>query len=191
MKITRFKDIPQFTRDGSWECDFDFKYLLEFIDTHVDMYNLQLNPDFQRGHVWTEEQQIAWLEFFLKGGKTGRVLYFNCPSWQGNLIKEGDYDDFVCVDGLQRITAIRKFMDGEIPVFGSYINEYEDKMSLTRNSIRLNINNLKTKKEVLQWYVDMNSGGTPHTNEEIARVQSMIKELDNSNEQEIESIDLE
>ena len=36
---------------------------------------------------------------------------------------------------------------------------------------------LKTEKEVLQWYVDMNAGGTPHTNEEIERVKSMIKEL--------------
>ena len=24
---------------------------------------LELNPDFQRGHVWTEQQQIAFLEY--------------------------------------------------------------------------------------------------------------------------------
>lgn len=88
MKITKFKDIPAFTRDGSWQCDFDFKYLLEFIDEHIKEYGLQLNPDFQRGHVWTEKQQIAWLEFFLRGGKTGRILYFNCPWWQGKKTKE-------------------------------------------------------------------------------------------------------
>lgn len=176
MKITRFKDIPAFTRDGSWECDFDFKYLLEFIEKQTEIYGLQLNPDFQRGHVWTENQQIAWLEFFLKGGKTGRVLYFNYPSWNSS-IKDGDYNDFVCVDGLQRIIAIYKFMNGEIPVFGSYISEYEDKMSLMRNSIKVNINDLKSKKEVLQWYVDMNAGGTPHTNEEINRIKKMIEEL--------------
>lgn len=190
MKLTRFKDIPKFTRDGSWECDFDFKYLLDFIDENIHEYNLKLNPDFQRGHVWTEEQQIAWLEFFLKGGKTGRVLYFNYPSWQGDLVKEGDYDDFVCVDGLQRITAIRRFMDGEIPVFDSYIYEYEDRMPIIGNSIRVNVNNLKTKKEVLQWYVDMNAGGTPHTNEEIARVRDMIKELDHNKEEEAEEIEI-
>ena len=69
-------------------------------------------------------------------------------------------------------------MKGEIPVFGSYINEYEDEMSLTRNAIKVNVNNLKTEKEVLQWYVDMNAGGTPHTNEEIERVRKMIKELE-------------
>ena len=104
-------------------------------------------------------------------------MYFNYPSWQGNLVKEGDYDDFVCVDGLQRITAIRRFMNGEIPVFGSYIYEYEDRMPITGNSIRVNVNNLKTKKEVLQWYVDMNAGGTPHTNEEIERIKKMIENL--------------
>ena len=177
MKITKFKDIPAFTRDGSWQCDFDFKYLLEFIDEHIKEYGLQLNPDFQRGHVWTEKQQIAWLEFFLIGGKTGRILYFNCPWWQGRK-NEGEYNDFVCVDGLQRITAIRRFMNGEIPVFESYINEYEDNMSIVRHNIKVNINNLKSEKDVLQWYVDMNAGGTPHSSEEIDRVKKMIKEIE-------------
>lgn len=180
MKITKFKDIQPFTRDGSWQSDFSFEYLLDFIDENIQEYNLQLNPDFQRGHVWTEQQQIAWIEFFLRGGKTGRVLYFNCPWWNG-LLNENEYKyrDFVCVDGLQRITAIRKFMNGEIPVFGSYIHEYTDKMSLTRNSIKVNINDLKSEKEVLQWYVDMNAGGTPHTSEEIERVKRMISDLEN------------
>lgn len=41
----------------------------------------------------------------------------------------------------------------------------------------LNVNNLKSEKEVLQWYIDMNAGGTPHTNEEIERVEKMIEEL--------------
>lgn len=57
MKITKFKDIPAFTRDGSWQCDFDFKYFLEFIDEHIKECGLQLNPDFQRGHVWTNRSR--------------------------------------------------------------------------------------------------------------------------------------
>ena len=69
-------------------------------------------------------------------------------------------------------------MNGEIPVFGSFIGEYTDKMSIARDTIKVNINNLKSKKEVLQWYVDMNAGGTPHTSEEIQRVQQMINEIE-------------
>lgn len=67
-------------------------------------------------------------------------------------------------------------MNNEIKVFGSYYKEFDDKLSFDVDLI-FNINNLKTEKEVLQWYVDMNSGGTPHTNEEIERVEKMIHEL--------------
>lgn len=176
-KITKFKDIPKFTRDGHWECDFNFIYLIKFIDEQIKDYGLQLSPDFQRGHVWTEEQQIKWLEFFLRGGKTSRVIYLNKPDWHSS-IPEGSYNDFVCVDGLQRLTAIRRFVDGEIPVFGSYFYEFEDKMSIIGDTVRVNVNDLKSKKQVLQWYVDMNSGGTPHTNEEIEKVKDMISKLD-------------
>ena len=175
-KITKFKDIPKFTRDGYWQADFDFIYLMKFIDEHIENYGLQLNPKFQRGHVWTEEQQIKWLEFFFRGGRTSRVIYLNKPDWNGSVPK-GAYNDFVCVDGLQRLTAIRRFINGEIPIFGSYINEFEDKMSIVNDSIKVNINNLKSEKEVLQWYVDMNTGGTPHTDEEIERVKKMISKL--------------
>ena len=176
-KITRFRDIPKYTRDGSWQADFDFTTLIDFIDEHIENYGLQLNPKFQRGHVWTEEQQIKWLEFFLRGGRTSRIIYLNKPDWHSK-VSEGTYNEFVCVDGLQRLTAIRRFVNGEIPVFGSYIYEFEDKMSLVRDSIKVNINDLKSEKEVLQWYVDMNSGGTPHTSDEIERVRKMIYELE-------------
>lgn len=43
----------------------------------------------------------------------------------------------------------------------------------------LNINDLKTKKEVLQWYVEMNENGTPHTSQEIEKVKTMLKEESN------------
>lgn len=175
-KFTRFRDIPKFTKDGNWQADFDFIQLIKFIDEHIENYGLQLNPDFQRGHVWTEEQQIKWIEFFLRGGRTSRIIYLNKPDWNCS-VPDGAYNDFVCVDGLQRLIAIRKFVDSKIPVFGSYINEFEDTMSLVRDCIKVNINNLKTEKEVLQWYVDMNSGGIPHTNDEIERVRKMIQEL--------------
>ena len=175
-KITRFADIPKFTRDGSFQTDFDFKSLISFIDEHIEKYGLQLNPKFQRGHVWTEEQQIKWIEFFFRGGRTSRIIYLNKPDWNSSVPKDA-YNDFVCVDGLQRLTAIRRFVDGEIPIFGSYIHEFEDEMSIVRDSIKVNINDLKSEREVLQWYVDMNAGGTPHTTDEIERVKGMIQEL--------------
>lgn len=174
----KFKDIPQLTREGSWQANMPMRYILDRIKEweEDEYYKLQLNPNFQRGHVWTEEQQVSYVEFLLRGGKSAKVIYFNKPSWQSSAIIDG-YDDFVCVDGLQRLTAVMRFLNNEIKVFDTYYKDFEDKLPMGIDLV-FNINNLKTEKEVLQWYVDMNAGGTPHTNDEIERVKKMIDELE-------------
>ena len=70
-KIVRFADISKFTRDGNYQVDMDIRRVPEWIENEQKEMGLQLNPNFQRGHVWTEEQQVTWLEFFLRGGKSG------------------------------------------------------------------------------------------------------------------------
>ena len=57
MKITKFRDIPQFINSGSWECDYDLRRFIANIKAWEDdpYDNLQMNPDFQRGHVWSEK----------------------------------------------------------------------------------------------------------------------------------------
>lgn len=170
----KFKDVPKFTSEGQYNANMRLPYFVRWIDENIKELNLQLNPDFQRGHVWTEQQQIAYIEYLIKGGESATTIYFNHPGWQDTW--EGE---FVCVDGLQRITAIQRFLNNEIKVFGHYLNGYEDsKILLRRLTIKVNINNLQTKKEVLQWYLDMNTGGTVHKKEEIDKVRKMINELE-------------
>ena len=170
----KWNEIPKFKEFGMLNPEnIGFVGYVKRIQKEVNDYNLQLNPDFQRGHVWTEEQQIAYVEFFLKGGKSGRDFYFNLND-----------DEYVCVDGLQRTTALMRFVNNEIKVFGQYFDEFDfDKFLVeyqARAEFAINIyrNNLSSKKEILEWYVDMNSGGTPHSKEEIERIQKMIVELE-------------
>lgn len=174
MKITRYRSIPKFTRDGNYAVDMVPDYLLEWIDREQRENGLDLYPDFQRGHVWTEKQQSAFIEYILRGGKSGRDLYFNCPFWQDKK-QPGTYQEFVCVDGLQRITAWEHFLNDRIPVFGSLHSEYTDRYPYGL-TMRVHVNELKTRKEVLQWYIDMNAGGTPHSEEEIERVRALLRE---------------
>lgn len=164
----RFADIPKFTKECSYQTYMSFRYFPKWIEECISEMDLQMIPDFQRGHVWTEDQQIAYIEFILRGGKSGRDLYFNCPGWH-----YGKPGEFVCVDGLQRATAILKFMNNKIPAFGTYYEDFEDKLSYNVGIV-VHVNDLTSKKEVLQWYVEMNEGGTPHTVEEIQRVKNMI-----------------
>lgn len=167
----KFRDIPQFTRQGSYQVDVHLNYFKSAIDRYVEEEGLQLNPDFQRGHVWTEEQQIKYIEYLLRGGKSGNIVYLNNPSWH---ITQDGWNEFVCVDGLQRLTAIYRFVSDEIKVFDTLYSEFEDSPRMINATIKININDLRTRQEVLQWYLEMNSGGTVHTNDELNRVRDLL-----------------
>lgn len=169
-KITKFAEIPQFTRYPDDHGHTPIRYLKNIVNSAIKDLGLQLCPDFQRGHVWTEVQQIAYVEYVLRGGHSGLDVYFNHPGW-----KTGEKGEYVCVDGLQRITALLRFVNDQIPAFGSLYSEFEDRLSVTVGIV-WHVNTLKTRKEVLTWYVEMNEGGTPHTEAEISRVKKMIAE---------------
>lgn len=169
MKITRFQDVPQFTRSGSYEVDLSPDRLVKELDRMASEERLDLDPDFQRGHVWTEAQQKAYVEYFLRGGRPARVVYINFPSWHN----KSAYDDRVLVDGKQRIQAWRRFIDGEFKIFGSKFSEYTDSLRLNQ-TMKLNVNDLQTRAEVLQWYLDFNSGGTVHTDKELSKVRKLL-----------------
>ena len=167
----KFADIPKFTQTPNYQVNVSLDFLKTWIDEQTSELNLQLNPDFQRGHVWTRDQQIAYIEYLLRGGTSGREIYFNMPGWMSDW-----KGDFVCVDGLQRITTCLAFINDEIPAFGYYFSEYEDKLRLLSVTLVMNVNNLKTRREVLTWYLEMNTGGTVHTTEELNKVRKMLEE---------------
>lgn len=172
----KFRDIKQFTEDGTYAVDVPIWFLKKNIEDYKETYGLEMCPDFQRGNVWTKEQQIAYLEFFYKGGKTSRTIYFNDPNFGRGTKPDCDIPNMVLVDGLQRLTAHLDFLDNKIPIFGHYFSEFEDKPDFTRHTLRFNVNDLQYRREVLQWYLDMNSGGVVHSQSELDRVQGLLEQ---------------
>ena len=167
----RWSDIPQLTscRNYGYELSL-FRYFCEYIDRET-AEGLVLNPDFQRGHVWTEKQQNAYIEYLLMGGTSGRTIYLNAKNIEAPSFEAQDY---VCVDGLQRITAIQRFYHDEIPAFGQRYSQFEGPFNTTKFTMRVVINDLQSREEVLQWYLELNSTGTPHSREELERVKALL-----------------
>lgn len=172
MKYTNFQDIPQRLR--AYYCvDVDFRSIEQILTRYEQDYHLQLNPDFQRGHVWTEEQQIAYIEYLLTNPDRDKStsIIFNMPGWQNLDYCPGAY--MVCVDGLQRLTACRRFLNNEIPAYGTYFKDYSGCM---HGGLQFVVGAFRKKSSVLQWYLQINAKGTPHTDEEIARVREMLRQ---------------
>ena len=173
--MAKFKEIKQFTRTPSYQVDVPWDYIEETLERYNDAKRggskLQMDPDFQRAHVWTEAQQVAFVEFCLQGGRSGQTILWNAKGWM-----RGFEGDVVLVDGKQRMEAIRKFLRGDLAVFGGQKrSDFTDRLpsSLT---LRFMINDLPTHEQVLKWYLELNTGGTPHTEEEIEKVRAMLAE---------------
>ena len=168
-----FRDIPQYTREPPYQSDIPLTMLSKVVRDYTTDQGLDIDPDFQRGHVWTEGQQKAFVEHILRGGRGSHVLRLNHSGWAaGGSRGEGE---FVLVDGKQRLTACLDFMEGRLPVFGGYyFGDFEDEIRPLSTVLSFSINNLASREEVLRWYLEINAGGTVHSKDELDRVRDLL-----------------
>lgn len=170
-----WNDITCFSKWGKQTYTVNWNDLEERLDSFKDTNNLNLDPDFQRGHVWTQSQQIKYVEYILKRGHLSRDIIFNCPGWM-----EGVEGQMVLLDGKQRLQAARLFMSNELPVFKDIYRK-----DITRDgkpmlrfphqiAFTFHINDLETRAEILQLYLDINAGGVVHSDDELSKVRALL-----------------
>lgn len=166
-----FKSVPKLTDWGNYRVHVSWAYLKEALAEYKKNYNFDFgDSDFQRAHVWTEEQQVAYVEYRLRGGISGGDILTNCTGWNGNM--DGQ---MVLVDGKQRLNAVLRFLNNEIKAFGYFRKEYGDRLSSGSGpNFYWHVNDLPDHKAVLRWYLEINAGGTVHTADEIEKVRKLL-----------------
>lgn len=166
-----------------YECDSQWSYIATRLASYAKGYgSVDLNPDYQRGHVWTKAQQSAFIEAAFRGvlPSSAFLVQLNCPNWNNYDKYNGDLPrGFQCIDGLQRLTAIQSYLDGDVEVFGMTVRDFDGSRygaKDIRYRIRISVFDFETKREVLEHYLAHNSGGTPHSVDELDRVRGMLNE---------------
>jgi uncharacterized protein with ParB-like and HNH nuclease domain len=162
--MPKFINIKRMTQT-KYHVDVSWNYITEWLKSN----KVNMNPDFQRNYVWSQKQKIQYLEWILRGGNSGKELYFNHPNWFKSFKGE-----MVIVDGKQRIESVLGFLNNKIKVYGYYYKQYEDKLNMLIAGFSINVADLENRSDVLQWYIDMNTGGTCHTDKEINHVKKLL-----------------
>lgn len=173
IRITDLAD-PAWTA-STHGCDFDIKYLERGLET----WNVDTNPPYQRGHVWTDEQRSAFLGYWLQGGTTPTLWVWDPPEVLG----VGPRPELI--DGKQRLTALLKWWHNEIAadVDGRMIYARDTDMRLRiHHTIHITFVRLATRSDVLRFYLRLNGGGTPHSPEELARVRALLAAEERGNQ---------
>jgi uncharacterized protein with ParB-like and HNH nuclease domain len=169
--MPRFRDIPQISR-ANYSVHVSWRDLEESLSKFGDINRVvDLNPDYQRGHVWTSQQQTEYIEHVLRGGSGGENIYWNCPGWMDDF-----RGPFELVDGKQRIWAVLLFKKDKVKAYGHYFSEYTDKLDYLRHRFEFHVNNLSNRTDVIKWYLALNSG-TPHSRDDIKKAQQLLKEI--------------
>ena len=178
----RFQDIKKYTREANYSVTIGWSYLESHIESQMREENaakLDLDPDFQRAHVWDDAKRSRYVEHILRGGVGARDILLNCAGWMSDF--RGPY---VLVDGKQRLEAVRRFLRDEIPVVfpeltlgrhvDIYHSDFRDRIRDMVCYFNWKVNDLPTRVDVLRWYLEINSGGVVHTPEELQRVRELL-----------------
>ncbi|MEW1762405.1 DUF262 domain-containing protein [Streptomyces cyaneofuscatus] len=166
-------------------------------------FGLELDPDYQRGDVWAEDQRVALIRSWLTGTPTGVVILNDrtTPEWkQANGYDPTDRGEamYACIDGKQRITTAYLWYDDELAVPASWFPKddvttteetgdgpYVRLSGLTKaerlrfgNRAHLSVAMAKvaTAAEEAEIYLLVNGGGTPQTEADMdnaARIAAM------------------
>lgn len=141
---------------------------------------LEMEPEVQRDYCWTEQQQINFVESFIRGTVSGgsRVLTFSHPYIGGDTSPCEVGVNLICVDGLQRYNSIKRYLNDEFKVFDGRISK--DDLDKTEFSImtlcstmRVQVFAFRSFKEIYHYYLMINKGGTAHSESELNRVQNL------------------
>lgn len=161
MKYTDIKKFPF----ASYHVTMPWVGIKQWLQSNNEnIMQLNMDPFYQRGYVWSTEQKIAYIEYQLRGGFSGKDIFWNCPTW---VSFDKSINVIELVDGKQRINAVLEFLADKIPVFGCFCSEFEGKLPWSEAYFTFHVNNLKITEEVVEWYVGMNTGGTAHTEKDL------------------------
>ena len=161
---------------------------------------IDINPDFQRGEVWSNKAQTLFIDSLIKQLPIPSMCISLDIKTQKRLV----------IDGLQRITSIIKFQDVENEWKLSKISEVDERLSGKSNMeikkqnenlfeilenvtipitvLRCNYDNEEHMKYLFQIFHRLNSGGNKLYNQEIrnciyqGKFNSLLKELARTDE---------
>ena len=83
------------------------RYPLSTISAMVHSQNYKMNPEYQRRHRWDNQKRSALIESLIMNVPIPPVFLY-----------EYEYSSYEVMDGLQRLTAISTFYDGEFALEG-------------------------------------------------------------------------
>lgn len=157
-----------------------------------------LDPPYQRGSVWTQDQRIALVRSLVAGLPTGAVIFNDRMTEVWRQHGNEDYDvAYAVVDGKQRIEACMAWFGNELAVPASWfrpnwveftigtedgpylthsgLSTAGQRVTANRMQLGVGITQVDSVQAEAEIYQLINGGGTPQTAATMARAAEIAK----------------
>jgi Protein of unknown function DUF262 len=145
---------------------------------------------YQRGAVWTDEQRIMLILSVLSGTPIPALIINNRPQRMWFDARGGRLPIYAVIDGKQRLTTFRMFMENDLLVpaswfpaeaveateataDGPYVRytglARRQQLSFERTAVPVAVGKLGSVQEEAAVYLRVNGSGTPQSDEDMAR----------------------
>lgn len=153
------------------DCTYRVDFAIAAIPRFLEQYGVNMDPDYQRGYVWTKTQKQKFVGAVLQNHNSIPIFWFNTL----------DSGKSEVIDGKQRLSAILGWLnnkyDAICPCGESF--RFDEADEIARRGldmmITLKMHFVKLPRlDVLRFYLSLNSGGTVHKPRDLERVISLI-----------------
>jgi hypothetical protein len=168
------------------------RQISELANSFRESFGIEMNPPYQRGRVWSEDQKVALVRSWLTGTPTGVVILNDraTPGWELVNGRDDEAAVYACIDGQQRLTTAYDWFDGAFAVPASWfaaedVTATEDtddgpyvrwggltavrqRHFKNRAHLTVAVAHANTVQEEAAVYLLVNGGGTPQTEADTA-----------------------
>ena len=177
--FTWYKLRPKADTDYSFIRNKDVR--LSFTHTMIDsilskkyFFGIDMEPDYQRGYVWTQEDKEKLIDSIFNNIDIGKFALIHKRNYG-----QPDVPLYEVLDGKQRITAICEFYENRFPYKGKYFNDlsYLDRWHFMDYGINIAEIDYADKATILKYFLILNTSGKCISKEHLAKVEKMYNKI--------------
>lgn len=163
--------IPVFSKKDDLNLQYYQSDISGLLNTHYNA-GIDLEPDYQRGLIWTMEDKISLLDSIFNNIEIGKFV----------LIKTENCNTFYyeMLDGKQRLTAIADFYENKYQYRGMYYKDlnWKDQNHFKQCTIAIaNLHKNITQKQKYAYFLKVNTTGKVVDKEHLDYVRKLLGEI--------------
>lgn len=170
-----------FTQDDDIHIQYQQRDMYSLLNYYFNRYGIDLEPEYQRGNVWTPEQKVKLIDSIYHNVDIGKFAIIK-RNWGSNSNEPAQPQLYEMLDGKQRLTALIEFFTGQFKYKGKYYHElcWTDKNQFKNYHISVAETSPLTNAQKYRYFLKLNTTGTPVCKNHMERVAGMLqKEIDN------------